>query len=168
MTLAEVAHLTGAPPKWVLNTLAALGRPRRYSEDLARRLAVGRVIHAATGVTLVQSLRMAAQVLGLRRSSAASVIPLAPDSEVTLVVDLHRILSSFNIRYSVLRTTFAPRQRGRPAARRRNRLRAASEWGLDLTLLAGNLAKTPAQRLRQLDAMAAFARRLERRSPSTR
>ena len=39
---------------------------------------------------------------------------------------------------------------------------AAEDYGLDLTLLAANLRRTPAQRLRQLDAMADFRRRARR------
>jgi hypothetical protein len=167
MTLAEAAYLTGASPKWVLNTIAALGRSRRYSAALARRLTVARAIHEATGVPLVRSLRTASDLLAGHHTGPASVMTPGPDSDVALVVDLNRILSSFNIRYSVLRTSFAPRQRGRPPARRPDPLRAAFEWGLDLTLLAGNLAKTPAERLRQLDAMAAFAYRVVRRAPSS-
>jgi hypothetical protein len=38
----------------------------------------------------------------------------------------------------------------------------AEEYGLDLSLLAANLKRTPAQRLRQLDAMADFRRRARR------
>lgn len=166
MTLAETAYLTGASPKWVLNTMAALGRSRRYSEDLARRMTVARAIHEATGIPLVRSLRTASHLLAGHQNRPAPVTTPGPEREVTLVVDLNRILSSFNIRSSVLRTTFAPRQRGRPAVRRRNALEAASEWGVDLTLLTGNLAQTPEQRLRQLDAMAAFARHVVRRAPS--
>ena len=162
MTLAELAQLLDVDSKWVLNTLTALRRPRRYSLALARRLAVTLAIHRATSVPLVQSFALAERGLRAYRGEEARVIVLTADSDVGFVLDIQRILSSFNVRLSVLRTTFAPRQRGRPSSRRRDALEAASDWGTDLTLLADNLAKSAEQRVRQLDAMAAFARGVHR------
>ncbi len=45
MELAEFARLVNAPAKWVLNALAVLEPGARYSDALARRLAVTRAIH---------------------------------------------------------------------------------------------------------------------------
>lgn len=41
-------------------------------------------------------------------------------------------------------------------------LKAAREYGLDLSLLQANLRRTPAERLRQLDAMLSFVHRVRR------
>ena len=168
MTLAELAQLLDVDSKWVLNTMAALHRPRRYSLALARRLAVTLAVHEATRVPVVRSFALAEQGLRAYQGGEARVIVLTVDSDAGFVLDIHRILSSFSVRLSVLRTTFAPRQRGRPFSRRRDPLEAASDRGIDLTLLTDNLAKTAEQRLRQLDAMAAFARGVHRLSPSSR
>lgn len=162
MTLAEMAFLLDVDTKWVLNALSALQRPARYSVSLARRLAVTRAIQDATGSSLARSFVDAARALETVGESRTPVIIVADGHDVGLVVDIPRILSSFNVRRSVLNTTFEPRQRGRSSAARRNPIQAATEWGLDVTLLADNLARTVEQRVRQLDAMTAFARRVQR------
>jgi hypothetical protein len=41
-------------------------------------------------------------------------------------------------------------------------LAAARTYGIDLTLLAANLRRSPEERIRQLDAMLDFARRVRR------
>lgn len=41
-------------------------------------------------------------------------------------------------------------------------LKAAREYGVDLSLLQANLRRTPAERLRQLDAMLSFVHRIRR------
>ncbi len=163
MTLAELAHLAGAEPKWVLNAFSALGReaPRHYTADLARRLAVTRSVHYATGMPISAAYALAARAL--RATRGARAVPVSTDDpDVVLSIDVTRILSSVSVRESVLRTTFAPRKRGRPFGRRRNAIRAAREFGLDPSLLADNLALTPAERLRRLDAMARFRRHVRR------
>lgn len=167
MTLAELAHLVGVEPKWVLNTMAALDRAPRYSLALARRLAVTHAIAEATGVPVARAFEVADQALRADSAATAPVVVPAGTSEIGLWIDISRILSSFNVRLSLLRTTVTPRQRGRPLARRRDALKVASEWGLDLTLLADNAQKSKQERLRQLDAMVRFARdaqRVSRRS----
>jgi hypothetical protein len=165
MTLAELAHLVDVDAKWVLNALAALGRPARYSIVLARRLAVTTAIQRATGASLAFSFAQAEQAMRLYQSDHEPIVVQAEDADVAMLVDVHRILSSFNVRLSLLRTSVEPRQRGRPRARRGDALRAAEEWGIDLRLLADNVGKTVEQRVRQLDAMAAFASTV-RRAPT--
>jgi hypothetical protein len=161
MTLAELARLLDVDPKWVLNALTTLGRPTRYSIVLARRLAVALAIQKVTGAPLAIAFAQAGQALRSYRGDKVPVV-VPTEGDVGLQVDIRRILSSFNIRLSVIRTTFAPRQLGRPPLRRRDPLVAATEWGIDLTLLTDNLGKTVEQRIRQLDAMAAFARDVHR------
>ena len=168
MTLAELALLLDVEPKWILNTMAALGRPRKYSVSLARRLAVAHAIHRAVGSPLAESFAQAGQILRSYRGDVAPTVIPAGDNDVALLVDIHRILSSFGVRLSMLSTMYAPRQRGRHSSGRRDPLKAATEWGTDLTLLADNLGKTVEARVRQLDSMAAFAQGVRRPSPSAR
>ena len=162
MTLAETAFLLDVDTKWVLNALTALRRSARYSVALAQRLAVTRAIQETTGSSLARSFANAGRALKSAGGSNIPVIVAEAHRDVGLLVDVCRILSSFNVRLSVLHTTFEPRQRGRPSSARRNPIQAAVDWGLDVTLLADNLTKTVEQRVRQLDAMAAFARGVQR------
>ena len=162
MRLAELAFLLDVDAKWVLNALVALRRPQRYSMALAQRLAVARAIHEATGSSLARSFADAGRALEPAGDERNPRSIAQPDHDVAIVVDVRRILSSFNVRRSLLHTTFESRQRGRTAAARRDPMRTAADWGLDVTLLADNLSKTVEQRVRQLDAMAAFARRVQR------
>lgn len=157
MLLGEIAYLLDVEPKWVLNTSSALRCPKRYSLELAQQLAVARVITQALGTSLPVAWQLAHRALDAyaRGDSPVTVAPSV--AEVTLVVDVQRILSTLNVRYAALTCSIAPRQRGRRAGAQRDKVRAAAEWGIDVSLLAANLRLTPEQRLRQLDAMAAFA-----------
>lgn len=161
MTLAEVAHLAGVEPKWVLNAMATLGRAPRYSVTLARRLALTHAVVKATSMPLSRALQTADEALRAASTAKSPVIVPRNARVVAVWVDLPRILSIFSVRLSLLRTTLAPRQRGRPPARR-NSLKVAQEWGIDLTLLADNARKSKEQRLRQLDAMVRFAAEAQR------
>lgn len=164
MTLAEFAHLTGTKPKWVLNTLAALRRHGQYSLELARQLGVARALHDALGLPLARAFALAGGALHAYRGGTEAVRVATDDQDVSLTVDVARVLASVNVRASALQSSVAPRQRGRRAARRsgRNALQAAADRGIDIGLLVDNRRKTPEQRLRQLDAMAAFARDVRR------
>ncbi len=159
MTLTEFAELLDASPKWVLNTLHALQVRPPYSVRLAQQLTIARVIHDSVRMPLTDAF--AAARLLLRDHAALQAGPIAvrgaPDSSVVLMVDVQRLLSSFNVRLATTRESFAPRLRGRPRSRVTDALEEATEWGLDLSLIRNNLQMTPAQRLRQLDGMRAFA-----------
>jgi hypothetical protein len=117
---------------------------------------------------LIRCFEQAQLVLRSYNGEAAPVLIPTDAAEVELSVDVHRILSSFDVRLSMLKTTYAPRQRGRVPSPRRDPLQAAVDWGTDLTLLADNLGKTVEERVRQLDSMAAFARRVHRVSAPAR
>ena len=166
MILAEFARLLDADPKWVLNTMSALERPRNYSVGVARCLAVTRAIHEGTGSPLTRSFATAERALRAFPRNGSSVRIGTNDADVELLVDIRRILSTFNVRLSLLRTSFAPRTRGRPRVRLRDPLQAAAEWGTDLTLLSDNMRKTVEERVRQLDGMAAFAGSIHRLIPA--
>ena len=167
MTLAELAGLVGAPPKWVLNTTAALGGRARYSLPYARQLAVTRVLNEELGIPLRSAHATAARAITAARSQPG-VVTVSPGagSLAQIAVDVPRILAGLAVRQSALATTQSPKQRGRPASRTRDPLARAADWGLDLSLIRANLRRTPAERLRQLDGMGAFARNV-RRAPTT-
>jgi hypothetical protein len=170
MTLGEFASLLEVSPKWVQNTAAALGRGFRYDLPTARRLAVARALAAAFELPIVRATALAGEVLarfdGSRRPVSVEVG--GSDGVVEVQVDVYRILAALYTGLSRVRTHYAERRRGRPSRAPRDPLRAAADYGFDLTLLAANLRRTPAQRLRQLDAMADFRRRVQRVQPAGR
>lgn len=163
MILADFARLVDTTPKWVLNTLCALGRTPRYSIDLARQLAVTREIAKSFGLPLSTAHSLAKQALR-QPVVAGSLITLnpQPDSNVELRIDLFRMLSAFSVRLAALRASSPVQLRGRPRTRAIDPIAAAEAWGLDLSLIRENLRKTPGERLRQLDAMLAFKARARR------
>jgi hypothetical protein len=167
MTLAAFARLLATTPKWVLNTLHALDRHPRYTLDLARRLAVTREIHDTFGVPLSTAFALAQQALR-QTPVAESLVSVSSraDGNVSLTIDLYRLLSSFNVRLAELRESYAPPVLGRPRTRPVDALAAAEDWGLDLSLVRDNMRKTHHERLRQLDAMHSFATRVRRDSTS--
>ena len=162
MTLAELALVVGVPPKTVLNAAAVLGTPTRYTLPLARRLAIAIALQQEAGIPLPRAWAMAAEAL--RRfgpgNGVVSII-VGTAGAVTVRVDVYRILAAVNVRLSQLRTTYAPRRRGRHAAPVDPLVRAEAH-GLDLSLLRANLRRSPRQRLAQLDAMQDFRRRVHR------
>jgi hypothetical protein len=169
VTLGEFAHLLNVDPKWVLNVSAALGGSLRYTLPAAKRLAVTRALHQALGVPIPRAYQLAAHTLA-RYKVGRLPVPMRSENEtgglgdaVDTTVDVYRILAAVYTGLSRLRTMYAPRRRGRPGSARRDPVRAAAEHGLDLTLLSANLGRTPAERLRQLDAMVDFRRRVVRR-----
>ncbi len=96
MILGEFARLIDVKPKWVLNSMAGLHLPARYTVALARQLTVGRAIHEATGMPLERAVAMARRCL---RAFRGEITPMAvsstPDGDVALTVDLYRVLSAF-------------------------------------------------------------------------
>ncbi|MGH7664248.1 MAG: hypothetical protein ACRENI_08145 [Gemmatimonadaceae bacterium] len=168
MTLGELSCLLNVGPKWILNASAALDAPLPYTLPAAKRLAVARALHESLGMPMPRAYEMAADVLR-RYAGGRKPVPLpGGDTAVSAAVDVYRILAGVNVGLSRLRSGYAPRRRGRAAAARGDALLVAADYGLDLTLLASNLGREPAERLRQLDAMAAFRRRVRRGQNSER
>lgn len=174
MTLSAFARLLGAPPKWVLNTLRALGLPPRYTLVLAQRLTITRAVHEGAGMPLPLAYAMAGRALRTWSGGTACVtLHTTASDDVALTLDVYRLLSSVNVRLADLRESYAPMVRGRPRATRVSAIRvsaldAATTWGLDLSLVRDNLRKTPHERLRQLDAMRAFTMNVQRTTSTTR
>jgi hypothetical protein len=175
MSLATLAILVDAPPKWVLNTVAAVDPGARYSEALARRLLITRALHSAVRIPLVDSYALADQTLHAWRGEPGAVtLRVHPTDDVAVTVDVYRLLSALHVRQAmlgssglVLTETRRPRGRPRTRAHSRDPIAAAEAWGLDLSLIRDNLRRTPHERLRQLDAMQTFASRARRRVPLT-
>lgn len=163
MTLSETAFLVDANPKWVINTLASLRVAPQYGVGLAKRLWIARSIVAGTGIPLTRAF--AAAHVALRdwsRGARRVVLRAARGHDVALTIDVYRLLASFHVRLARLRVNPPFPTRGRPPEVARDPLEAARAWGLDLSLIADNMAKSPEQRLRQLDAMSAFSRNSRR------
>ncbi|MBY0490289.1 MAG: hypothetical protein K2R93_10655 [Gemmatimonadaceae bacterium] len=175
MSLATLAILVDAPPKWVLNTVAAVDPGARYSEALARRLLVTRALQAACRIPLVDSYTLANQALQAWRGEPGAVsLRVHPSDDVAVTVDVYRLLSALYVRQAMLASsgivhTEPRRPRGRPRTHThaRDAIAAAQAWGLDVSLIRENLRRTPGERLRQLDSMQAFASRVRRRAPLT-
>jgi hypothetical protein len=165
LTLAEVAYLADAPPKWVLNTCAALGAGATYTLSVANRLQLVRLLQSTVGCSVERANALAERVLQEENDSDGNgMVSVALDDGgmLRMQLDLARLNSTFAARRSALHTTVAPRVRGRPRTRAQAPLDVAREWGLDLSLLSSNLRRTQTERLRQLDAMADFRRRVRR------
>ena len=169
MTLSAFARLLDAPPKWVLNTLRALGLAPRYTLALAERLTITRAVHEGAGMPLPSAYAMAGRALRTWSGGTACVtLHTTASEDVALTLDVYRLLSSVNVRLAGVRESYAPMVRGRPRATRVSALEAATAWGLDLSLVRDNLRKTPHERLRQLDAMRAFTMNVQRTTCTTR
>jgi hypothetical protein len=160
--LAEFAALTGAPPKWILNSLPIIGGEIAYSLKNARRLAVARSLHAVLGIPLARAWALAADALARWDGTHPVRVGDGSEAMVCVEIDMPRLLSAFHVRRSGLVTTRPARRAGRPRRRVRDPLAAAREYGLDLSLLRANLGRTREQRLRQLDSMVDFKRRVRR------
>ncbi len=175
MSLATLAVLVDAPPKWVLNTVAAVDPGARYSEALARRLVITRALHGAGRIPLVDSYALADQALQAWQGEPGAVtLRIHPTDDVAVTVDVYRLLSALHVRQAMLASSGvvhpeARRPRGRPRTRTQTRdaIAAAQAWGLDVSLIRENVRRTPGERLRQLDSMQAFASRVRRRAPLT-
>lgn len=171
MTLSELCTMAGVPSKWVLNGRALWGDPPGYSAALARRLAVTHALHTTLGMPLALAHQVAADALAAPPSAegagdAVLLVPVREDAPVCVAIDLARILTAVEARWAAWRAGYGarvggrPRTAGRPAAAAA--LARAADWGLDLSVLEANLRRSPAERLRQLDGMMAFRRRVRR------
>lgn len=161
MTLGEFAYAIDAEPKWVQNAVSVIAASLPLSVASARRLVVARALSAQTGMPLARAYGVAERTLHHYDGSAKAVEIAGDNGAVTVSVDVYRLLASLSAGLSRLAVLYAPKKRGRPA-RRRNPIRAAKAYGLDLTLLEANLRRLPAERLRMLDAMVEFQRRVRR------
>lgn len=164
MTLAEFAILVDAPPKWVLNTRALLGSGLRYSLPVAERLAVVRRLNNHLLIPLPKAWTLAARLLEATADAHGDVRLEFGEGLIGLSLDVLHVRAAIAARRSRVATLHAPRRAGRKRRRVTDPLDAAERYGLDLGLMRANLARSPAARLRQLDAMARFRKQAKRRS----
>lgn len=163
MRLAEFALLVDANPKWVLNTRALLGRGVRYSVEVAERLALVRLLNREFGIQLPTAWQLAGKAL--TQTAAGEVFEERSEGGlVTLRIDVRGLGAVVATRRSQLATMHQPRRAGRKSKSARDPVENARQYGLDLSLLQANLNRTPMQRIRQLDGMAAFTKRVRRKA----
>jgi hypothetical protein len=163
MTRAQFAIAAGATEKWLHNAAAALGRRIRYTPEEARRLFVARAIQASLATTLRVADQIAARALAASGTGAPVEVSAGADHTVAVRVDVPTLLSAATARLA-LALNDAPRRRGRPASRRRggNARERARRYGVDLSLIDAHLARTPGQRVRDLNENLPFVLALRR------
>jgi hypothetical protein len=167
MRRGQFAYAAGVQEKWVHNAEAALGRRLPYTAAVACQLSVARAIQAALPVPLPAAYHLAADALRTASTTSAPTIARSPDGAVAVTIDLPHVLSAFSVRLAHAMQQEPRRPGRRPQAARRPgsdaRSRAAA-YGVDLSLLQGNLRRTADERLRALDSNAAFVSALRRRA----
>ena len=159
LTLGQYATAVGAPTRWVQNAHAVLGLGAEYIPAGVRRLAFARLLKEACGMPLVDAYPLAGPALAgwpERREWTLA----GPGDTAVVTVDLERFLSDCNVRLSLARSWYAERRRGRPPKTRRRGVAWAKWYGVDVTLLQESLKRTPAERLRALDANLDFLKSL--------
>jgi hypothetical protein len=158
MTLGQFATAVGASPRWVLNALTRLGLPRRYSEPLARRLALARFVSGTVGTPLPQSMRLAERAL--READPRGPWRMEGPGGVALSVDLPRFFTTYGANLALALNQYGEKPRGRRPSRRGSAIERARAYGIDLTLFDSALRRTPEERLRLLSENMQVMRRL--------
>ncbi|WP_325312467.1 hypothetical protein [Longimicrobium sp.] len=161
MTLAQFALAVNADTKWVQNASAGLGVYLAYSEGDARRLGLAKVIHETAGTPLRAAWEMAGPALAAD-PSAPIVSAESGDGSVRVAVDVDRYLCTFTAWLSRA-YLHEPRRRGRPAVRERAPALSAESFGLDVSLIAANMRRPLAERLREADDAAELMNRFRLR-----
>jgi hypothetical protein len=159
MTLGQFAAAVGARPRWVLNALTRLRRPRRYDEPLARRLSLARMLAETLAVPLPRAFEIAGRALAEAKPEAQWRME-SDNGAVILVIDLPRFFTSYGSRLALARNGYDEKPRGRRTRRRMSALRRLDAMGFDTTLIGGQLTRTPIQRVAELDQNLDFYRRV--------
>jgi len=159
LSLGQYATAVGAPKRWVQNAHAVLGLGAEYTPEGARRLAFARLLKQACGMPLVDAYPLAGAALA-SWPAHRTWMQAGPGGAAAVTVDLERFLSDCNVRLSLARSWYAERRRGRPPTARRRGVAWAKWYGVDVTLLQESLKRTPAERLRALDANLDFLKSL--------
>jgi hypothetical protein len=145
----------GARPRWVLNALARLRLPRRrYTEPLARRLALCRFISEAARTPLPEALRLADRAL--READPHGTWRLEGPGGVALAVDLPRFFTTYGAGLALALNGYGEKPRGRRPSRRGSAIERAKAYGIDVTLLDSALRRSPEQRLKMVAEDMAF------------
>ena len=158
MTLGQFATAVGARPRWVLNALTRLKVPRRYSERLARRLCLARLLAEDVGMTLAAAYRMAGKALE-EADPSGTWRHESLNAAIALSIDMPRFYTAYGAGLALSRQ-YSEKVRGRRPSKLKSAVQRAREYGIDTTLLEAQLARTPAQRVRELDENLEFLRRV--------
>jgi hypothetical protein len=159
MTLGQFAVAVGATPRWVLNALTRLRRPRRYDEPLARRLSLARMLAETLDVPLSRAYDVAGRALAEAKPEEQWRME-SDNGAVILVIDLPRFFTAYLPRLALAQSRYGERVRGRSERRSRSAVARATAYGFDPTLIPGELTRTPAGRVSELDANRDFYERI--------
>jgi len=141
MTLQETAAAVGESPRWVLNALTRLKVPRRYSEPLARRLYIARLLNRGLRLPLPDAWHLAADVLAGNLTE-----PWRHEADgLSLQIDVPRVLTGYAARLALARHQ-GPRARGRRRSTFGSAVERAAQWGIDVSLLEAMLDLPPRRR----------------------
>ena len=163
MTLGQFATAVGAPPRWVLNALTRLRIPRRYTEPLARRLTLARLLAEGIGAPLPEAFALAGRALA--ETDPYGTWRYERPGGISVVIEMPGFFNAYLPRLSLARTHYAERLRGRRLMRRGTAGERARAYGVDTTLLDSALRRTTEQRLRMLTENVEFLNALRRRAP---
>lgn len=162
MTLCQFAVASGADPKWLLNSSKLLRRRLRRTPREASWWGLVRMLESSFKMPLgpaaqvaTDAMKQGTEIVWLRARSD-------PSGSAAMVVNLqrYRSVAAANLSRALVRET--PKVRGRHR-QGRNPIAAAVEYGLDIGLMKSALEKSPAQRLRTLEANKAFVDEIRRR-----
>jgi hypothetical protein len=121
-----------------------------------------RLLSRGFQLSLRDAARIADRAMQMSPEVEEARVALADDGSAAIVVDLARYYSVFTATLATALHNGEPKAPGRPALtaqRSANRiLTSAKAAGVDLSLLAAGLERTPAERLRRLDDNTAFIR----------
>ena len=155
MTAHQFAIAAGATRKWVQNASMILGRRFRYTADEAKWLGLIRTLNLGLKVPLHSASDL---VMQMRRSRGATdVLPASDESSVARIVvdrDLYDSIATARLSRALLLEE--PRTRGRRPAAATDRVKAAEEYGIDVSLLRDALGRSPGERLAALNENAVF------------
>ncbi len=164
MTPHQFAIAAGADLKWILNSAALLRRRVRYTRRDSLWWGLVRVLTESLGLPLKAAAEAATASLEAKDGNDPITAGSDPSHSATLVVDLPRYQSVFlgNLSRALVHET--PKRRGRPATRgTRSVIGIARRYGVDINLIRAALQRKPAQRLKMLEANAAFLRDMRKR-----
>lgn len=154
MTLGQFAVAVGAAPRWVLNALSRLKVRRRYSEPLARRLALVRFLGEGTGMSLSDAWCLAKELLA--KTELTGTWRRESPGGVTLTVEMPRFYTNYGANLSLALNKYGERLRGRRPRLKKSAIQRAKEYGVDVTLIDSALRRTPEERLRMVSEDMAF------------
>lgn len=165
MTARQLAIAAGADTKWVLNSAALLRRRVRHTLADARWWGLLRMLTESLGLPLRAAADAATRSLRSGASANEIAVSADPSGSASILVDLRRYQSVFlgNLSRALVHET--PKRRGRPSrSRGPGAIDSALRHGVDLGLVQAALQRTPAERLKMLEANARFIREMRYRA----